>query len=194
MKILKFATFVSLITASVFIAPNYINSIASANEQISKISKKCITQNNVIKSQEIWGNAVVAIGKAYKSGGNYKALATTIVDNLYAYDEGPVLFKPTLASEQQFRNKEEEAVSYFVKGMLSEDKGFALKPWSKVRFENIGISISCNNAVTMGNYYFTDANTGKETKVEYTFGYVLNKDGMIRINVHHSSLPFNPEK
>ncbi len=42
----------------------------------------------------------------------------------------------------------------------------------------------------MGNYYFTDAKTGDEVKVEYLFGYVRDKDGKLRINVHHSSLPY----
>lgn len=42
----------------------------------------------------------------------------------------------------------------------------------------------------MGNYYFTDANTNKEIKVEYTFGYIKDKDGNLKINLHHSSLPY----
>ena len=32
---------------------------------------------------------------------------------------------------------------------------------------------------------------GQETKVEYTFGYVMDKDGNLRINLHHSSIPFS---
>jgi len=43
----------------------------------------------------------------------------------------------------------------------------------------------------MGNYYFTDANTGDETKVEYTFGYFKDEQGNLRINVYHSSLPYS---
>merc|ERR1719498_666834 len=43
----------------------------------------------------------------------------------------------------------------------------------------------------MGNYYFTDASTGAETKVEYTFGYKKNDDGKVRIFLHHSSVPYN---
>jgi hypothetical protein len=43
----------------------------------------------------------------------------------------------------------------------------------------------------MGNYYFTCATTGKETKVEYTFGYTRCADGEVRICVHHSSIPYS---
>ena len=41
----------------------------------------------------------------------------------------------------------------------------------------------------MGNYYFTDMED-KKTKVEYTFGFYLSKTGELKINLHHSSLPF----
>jgi hypothetical protein len=50
-----------------------------------------------------------------------------------------------------------------------------------------------NRAIAMGNYYFTDLN-GVETKVEYTFGYLRNSRGKLKIDVHHSSLPYEPEK
>ncbi len=40
----------------------------------------------------------------------------------------------------------------------------------------------------MGNYFFTDAE-GSEVKVEYTFGYVQDEVGALRINLHHSSIP-----
>ena len=41
----------------------------------------------------------------------------------------------------------------------------------------------------MGNYFFTTTE-GEEVKVEYTFGYMLDGEGNLRINVHHSSVPF----
>ena len=42
----------------------------------------------------------------------------------------------------------------------------------------------------MGNYFFTDLN-GVEAKVEFTFGYKL-VEGELRIDLHHSSFPYNP--
>ena len=171
---------------------NDADSQTSNNSSNSQASNNCITEKEVIKAQETWANAIVEIGKAYKEKGDYKTVAANTVDNLYGYDEGKVLFKPTKAAEGQFRLTEEDALSYFVKGKISEDKGFALQPWSKVRFENAGVSVSCSDAVAMGNYYFTDANTNKETKVEYTFGYRKSEDGKLLIDLHHSSLPFNP--
>ena len=179
-------------TGAILAATTNLENIALAQDSDAKTSKNCISRKDVMDAQETWGKAIVAIGKAYKNRGDYKALAANTVDNLYGYDEGTVLFKPTKAAKEQFRVTEAQALSYFVKGVVPEDKGFALQPWSKVRFENAGISLSCKDAVTMGNYYFTDANTGKETKVEYTFGYRRSKDGKLLIDLHHSSLPFNP--
>ena len=46
-------------------------------------------------------------------------------------------------------------------------------------------------ALAQANYFFTDTD-GKETKVEYTFGFFQDSEGNLRINVHHSSLSFKP--
>jgi len=84
-----------------------------------------------------------------------------------------------------------EALSYFIAGddrACNEDKGFAIQPWTKVRFENTDLILEENRAIAMGNYFFTDL-SGNEAKVEYTFGYKLVK-GALKIDVHHSSFPY----
>ena len=78
-------------------------------------------------------------------------------------------------------------ISYFIGGHISEDIGFALKPWTNVRFENEGIHFKNKQAFAVGHYFFTDSD-GEETKVEYSFGYII-EEGNIKINLHHSSLP-----
>ena len=57
-----------------------------------------------------------------------------------------------------------------------------------MRFENSDVIIDGNTALAMGNYFFT-APDGAEVKVEYTFGYILDDDGKLRIQLHHSSMP-----
>jgi hypothetical protein len=88
----------------------------------------------------------------------------------------------------------EGALSYFVAGNdeYSEDKGFAIKGWTKVRFENEGIIINGKSAIAMGNYFFMTPE-GDEVKVEFSFGYIVDSDGSLRINLHHSSIPANLE-
>ena len=149
-------------------------------------------EKEILEAQGKWADAIIAIGKAYAAEGDYRAVAERTVDALYGYAEGPVLFKPTKASEKQFRLTREEAVSYFVTGAVPEDHGFAIQPWSAVRFENAGFVIDGVSAIAMGNYYFTDANTGTEAKVEFTFGYFRDGQGRLRINLHHSSFPYQP--
>ena len=123
-----------------------------------------------------------------------KAKATDNAQAMYGYDLSSVLFKPTLAANDQFRSSFDAALSYFVGGndAYQEDKGFAIKPYTNVKFDNVGIiNNSCRMAVAMGNYFFTDTKGG-ETKVEYTFAYVKDSDGDLRIVAHQSSLPYNP--
>lgn len=151
-----------------------------------------ITEAEVREAQATWGRAIVAIGQAYVEGGDYKAMAAEAVDTLYGHDEGLVLFKPTRAAIKQFRLTEEEALSYFIGGVVQEDQGFALQPWSAVEFHNAGIIVDGDTAVAMGNYFFTNLATGHKKEAEYTFGYVRATDGTLRINVHHSSFPYNP--
>ena len=132
----------------------------------------------------------MAIATAHTNGGDYVGLATDHVKTLYAYQIGPVLFKPTLAATDQFRPTFETALSYFVasNNACPEDQGFAIKGWTNVRFENSDVIIDGNTALAMGNYFFT-SQEGSEVKVEYTFGYIKDDDGSLRIQLHHSSMP-----
>ncbi|WP_420428194.1 phosphoribosyl-AMP cyclohydrolase [Algiphilus sp.] len=149
------------------------------------------TPAEIEAAQTAWAEGIVAIGATKTEGGDYSARAAEHIRTLYAYGKAPVLFKPTKAAEEQFRDTYEEAHSYFVGGDIKEDGGFAINPWTAVRFENEGLYIDSDSAVAMGNYYFTTPE-GQEVKVEYTFGYIPGKDGQPLINVHHSSLPFSP--
>ncbi|NIA68505.1 hypothetical protein HBA54_07855 [Pelagibius litoralis] len=157
---------------------------------VSVAQAATITEDEVLAVQQTWADGIVGIGQAYLDEGDYKAAASQHIRDLYAYEQGGVLFKPTLASEDQFRETFDQALSYFVGGDIAEDGGFAIKPWRQVRFGERQIVLNGETAFAMGNYYFTPADSDEETKVEYTFGYIKDDDGKLRINVHHSSLPF----
>lgn len=149
-----------------------------------------INQQDVEAAQKGWGDAVVAIGKA---GDKAPAVAEEAARSAYAFDLGPIQFKPTLAAVQPFRPDLEGTLSYFVAGndKYEEDSGFALQPWSKVRFDNHTVKMQGNIAIAMGHYYFTGPD-GNETKVEYTKGYVKTPDGRVLIFLQDSSLPYQP--
>ena len=153
-----------------------------------------VTVADVENAQKAWGEGVVAIAAAHSSEGDYIGRARLHVESLYAYDISPVLFKPTFAIEEQFRPTFEGALSYFVaeNGVCPEDKGFAIKGWTKVRFENENVIINGGKAIAMGNYFFTNSK-GEEVKVEYSFGYMTDSEGKLRINLHHSSMPASIE-
>lgn len=166
-----------LVIASL-VASFLMNSAASAN----------ITTQEVEAAQKAWGDGIVIIGKAKDA----KKAATEHIDKFYGYDHGQVLFKPTLASVDQFRGTKKGALSYFIGQDLKEDKGFALAPYTKVRWENEGIITDGDSALAMGNYFFTKTD-GTEIKVEYSLAYVKDAEGNLKINLHHSSLPYSPK-
>ena len=147
-----------------------------------------ISQADVVNAQAAWGDAVVAIGAA---GDKAPKVAEEAARSAYAFELGPIQFKPTLAAEQPFRPDVEGTLSYFVSGndKYPEDSGFALRPWTNVRFDNHTVSMHGNIAIAMGHYYFTDTN-GEETKVEYTKGYVKTDDNRVLIFLQDSSMPY----
>jgi len=149
-----------------------------------------ITRQDVEEAQEKWGQGIVEISSAYSEGGDFVKRAELHIDSLYGYKDGNVLFKPTFASEEQFRSTFDSALSYFVaeNGVCSEDTGFAIKGWTKVRFQNDDVIIHGSTALAMGNYFFTNSE-GDEVKVEYSFGYTNDSEGNLRICLHHSSVP-----
>jgi len=153
-----------------------------------------ITQENVLAAQNSWGAGVVKIGSLKDSRTECETYTSEFLDKHYAFGSGPVLFKPTKCAIEQFRPTKAEAKSYFIAGddrANEEDGGFAIAPWTNVRFENSGgIILGENRAIAMGNYFFTTVD-GLEVKVEYTFGYQLI-GGELKIDVHHSSFPYNP--
>ena len=151
-----------------------------------------ITKKEVLEAQKAWADALVNIGKKYADRQDYKQAAKDALDELYAYQTGQVLFKPTKASDDKFRTTREGAISYFIghNKNFPEDKGFALQPWTNVRFENAGLYINGNVAMAMGKYFFTPQK-GDVVKVEYSFGYVKNDAGKLKIVSHHSSLPYS---
>ena len=150
-----------------------------------------ISEKAVIDAQTAWGQGIVAIAMAHAEGGDFERRATDHINTHYAYGATDVMFKPTLASEDQFRETFEEALNYFIGAEGSEDTGFAIKGWTDVKWENNGIYTTDDTAMAMGNYFFTGPD-GTVTKVEYTFGYVLDEAGNLKINLHHSSLPYTP--
>lgn len=156
-----------------------------------------ITESDVQAAQEAWGKALIQISKDYESKGIKKAKETAIavLDVAYGYNDGPVLFKPTLAyGEQTFRTTKEGALAYFIgqNKNYPNDKGFALKGWEKYEYKNAAVYINGDLALTTGHVMLTDK-YGKLTVVDKTWGFKKDSQGKVKIVLHHSSLPYVPE-
>ena len=187
--------------------------VSQTNESVQKViddlslvyveegAQSIITYDEVNAAQQAWCDALVKIGQLKEEGGDYKSFAEQVLTDAYNYDNGKVFFKPTLAfGEQTFRNDKKGALSYFIGGDADypNDKGFALTPWVKARYDNAGeknegIQIYGSVAITMGNVWVTGKD-GKEVMVDKTWVFKKGTDGNLRIIVHKSALPFSPGK
>lgn len=180
-----------VLAASLLAATALVPASASAEA----VYRGTLTESEVLAAQKAWGEALVAISREYETGGIDKArkLASTVLDKAYAYNLGPVLFKPTLTeAPQTFRTSKEGALAYFVghDPKYPSDTGFALKGWRSVEIKNAALQIHGDTANTMGNVMITDKD-GKVTTVDKTWTFKKTDDGAVRIVLHHSSLPYD---
>ena len=155
-----------------------------------------IAESDVTSALQAWGDGLIAVAQAYEADGidGARTVGSQMLDDLYAFDHGPVLFKPTMASgDQTFRPTKQGALSYFVAHdpEYPLDGGFGLKGWREVTTETAALFIEGAVAMWMGWVIMTDKD-GQVTKVDKSFGYTKAHDDTARIVLHHSSFPFQP--
>jgi hypothetical protein len=153
-------------------------------ESIIKLIK--MNEANIYEFLNSWKDGVIGIGSVFKSDGDYKKEATSFIDKHYAFNESNVLFKPTFTKQVIFRNNKEDALSYFIKGDIIEDNGFAIKPWKSIDPLEIHINIEDNFSIAMGVLELSPFSDENPTKIAFTF--ILDEfDNGIKIKAHHSS-------
>ena len=149
------------------------------------------TANNILEKDindflASWTEGILGIGKAFRNNKNYKEIAMVFIQKHYAFENEKVLFKPTYTSDVIFRNKVDEALSYFISGNITEDSGFAIKPWQSISSSDINFLIEDHLCAVMGVLELKSEVTENITKIAFTF--ILKKTGQkLKIKIHHSS-------
>ena len=156
--------------------------------------KMTINEDTLYQARHDWGLGILKISEAYENSGIDKAkiVANEFLENLYGFEFGPILFKPTLSGgSTTFRPSKEGALSYFIAGNpdYPNDTGFGLKNWRKIESDTSAIFIEQNVAMWIGWVTFIN-NNGDEVKVDKSWGYRINDEGSLKIVLHHSSLPY----
>ena len=87
-----------------------------------------------------WGNELVAISTTYEEEGIEQAtsIASEMLDRIYGFEFGPILFKPTLSGgDQTFRTTKQGALSFLVghDPHYPADTGFGIKFWREGNLE-----------------------------------------------------------
>ena len=75
-----------------------------------RAAKSKITTAEVEAAQKGWSDSLLEIAKAEREGRDPRPLAEAHIKKFYAYELGTVLFKPTVASVDQFRGSFDEAL------------------------------------------------------------------------------------
>ena len=153
-----------------------------------------ILEQDLLVARQAWGEGLIAVSQKYESEGieSARKLASKMLDDLYGFELGPVLFKPTLSGGMNtFRTDKSGALSYFIghNSQYPQDSGFGIKFWREVSSETSAIFIDGTTAMWMGWVTFKDKN-GDLTKVDKSWGYRMDPNGMLKIVLHHSSLPY----
>jgi len=96
------------------------------------VLKMTINEDSLDQARHAWGEGILEISKVYENLGIDKAklVANEFLENLYGFEFGPILFKPTLSGgKQTFRSSKEGALSYFIGGNpdYPNDTGFGIK-------------------------------------------------------------------
>ena len=154
-----------------------------------------ITETEIAAARAAWADGLVAISRAYDDEGieAARALADDLLDSLYGFEFGPVLFKPTLSGgARTFRTDKAGTLSYFVghDSSYPQDTGFGIKSWREVRSETSAFFADGDVAMWMGWVFFTNKD-GETIKVDKSFGYRRSDDGSLKLVLHHSSLPYD---
>ena len=155
-----------------------------------------ITDSDITKARKNWGDALVSISTTFEDQGVDATIeiAGNIIDSLYGYKFDTVMFKPTLASgERTFRPTRDGCLSYFVghNSDYPDDNGFGIKGWRSVVSETSNSFVNEEVALWMGRVKLTEKN-GNTTTVDKSWGYKRDEEGVLRIILHHSSLPYDP--
>ncbi len=153
-----------------------------------------INEKDLTDARNAWGDGVILISKTYDEKGIDDAfiVANKILQDLYAFELGPILFKPTLSTgNQTFRSNLEGALSYFVGNnkKYPMDDGFGIKSWHKFESKTSEIFIENDIAIWMGSVTLTNKN-GNILKVDKSLAYKKLPNGNLKIILHHSSLPY----
>ena len=153
-----------------------------------------INDKDMSDARNAWGDGIILISKTYDKNGieAATAVARKILQDLYAFELGPILFKPTMSGvNQSFRSDLEGALSYFVGSnpKYKMDKGFGIKSWYKCESKTSDIFIENDIAMWMGAVTLSSKN-GDVIKVDKSWAYKKMSNGNLKIVLHHSSLPY----
>ena len=144
-------------------------------------------QAKVLEFLKSWTDGVIEIGRIYQEGGEFISQSEKFLHSHYAFEEQDILWKPTFTKDKIFRHDFDGALSYFVGAPITEDRGFAIRPWKRIELhEKPNLIREGDVVIVMGALDFYHFDTEESSIVAFTF--VLKEFAeKLKIIVHHSS-------
>ena len=137
-----------------------------------------ITESEVLKAQKAWAEGMQSISKMKAK--KQASAAKKWVLSLYAFPKHPVLFKPTTQNKIILTQK--DTIDYFTpKNKLKINR---------ITFKNADIIYLQDSAIAMGQYRFEIEGIKDPYLFDYTFVYIKDNKGALKIIAHHSSTLF----
>ncbi len=155
------------------------------------MEQQIFREEMVVNALKLWCSNVELICKIHAEGGDITYAANKVLSDNYDYDQGKVLFKPTLAfGPQTFRSTKEGALAYFIGGNSDflDDKGLKLKPWVKVWFNKLDYVLQNDVAIVQCSVHFLGSD---DCHLFVNKSFVLkicDDDDRVRVVPHQSSL------
>ena len=104
-----------------------------------------ITKEDIIIAQKKWSEGIIKMGEISNNRVLLQSFVSEFLDDVYNFQE-KVLFKPTKANIEQFRNNKESATSYFIAGddkKCKEDNGFECWRNLQIRYAQARNEVTC---------------------------------------------------
>ena len=74
-----------------------------------------MNKEEIINIQKDWASGIIKMGKLSNDRESLESFTSDFLDKIYDF-QNQVLFKPTKAANEQFRNTKDSAFSYFIAG------------------------------------------------------------------------------
>ena len=153
-----------------------------------------ITEQALAAARQTWGDALIAISTAFDQRGidAARTVAGAALDTAYGLTPGPFCLSRRWPTETDGTIPTAPLPTSLAIATITQMTAVLALKAGDLSFHKPLVTYTGDVAMWMGSVTFTDKN-GTVLKVDKSWGYKMDQAGTLRIVLHHSSLPYQPE-